>query len=80
MTLYDFKKLSDFEQAQAVWNGTFLAHREEGLFRVILYQIDSFYAEVYYQKEQNIISHFRTFTTTRLLDPYLEQIDLAGKF
>ena len=80
MTLYEFKTLSDFEQAEVVWNGSLLAHREDGYFRILLYQVDSFYVEVYYRKERNILSHFRPFAATRELDPYLEQIDLSGKF
>jgi len=80
VTLYQFKALSSFEQAEAVWSGTFLAQREDGYFRILLYQVDSFYVEVYYRKERNILSHFRPFTTTRQLDLYLEQIDLTGKF
>lgn len=80
MTLYQFNALNDTNQAEAIWEGTFLAHREVGVFRILLYQIDSFYVEVYYQKEKNVLSHFRSFTTTRLLQPYLDQIDLNGKF
>jgi hypothetical protein len=80
VTLYDFRSLSDFEQAEAVWNGTLLAHREDGFFRTLLYQVDSFYVEVYYHKEANVLLQFRSFTTTSLLDPYLGQIDLTGKF
>jgi hypothetical protein len=80
MTLYEFKTLSDFEQAEAVWNGTFIAHREDGFFRVLLYQIDSFYVEVYYHKTANVILRFRSFTTTRLLEPYLEKINISDIF
>lgn len=80
MTIYEFKALSGFEQAEAVWNGTLLTHREDGFFRILLYQVDAFYVEVYYHKEENVLLRLRSFTTTRLLEPYLEQIDLKGKF
>ena len=59
MTIYEFKALSDFEQAEVVWNCTLLAHREDGFFRILLYQVDSFYVEVYYHKEANVLLHFR---------------------
>ncbi|MGN6615110.1 MAG: hypothetical protein ACTHKC_08710 [Candidatus Nitrosocosmicus sp.] len=80
MTLYQFNALNETNQAEAIWNGMFLTHREDRMFRILLYQIDSFYVEVYYQKQKNFLSHFRAFTTTRLLEPYLDQIDLTGKF
>ncbi len=71
MTLYQFKELSDFEQAEAMWSGTLLARREDGFFRILLYQVDLFYVEVYYHKEENVLLRLRSFTTTRLLEPYL---------
>lgn len=80
MTLYQFKSLSDFEQAEAVWNGTLLAHREDGFFRILLYQVDSFYVEVYYHKAANVLSSFRPFTTTKLLEPYLQDINIEDIF
>lgn len=80
MTLYQFKALSDFEQAEAVWKGTLLGRREDGFYRVLLYQIDSFYVEVYYHKTANVILRFSPFSTTELLEPYLQQINLSDIF
>jgi hypothetical protein len=80
LTLYQFKALSGFEQAEAVWTGTLLAHREEGFFRILLYQVDSFYVEVYYHKAGNVLSSFRPFTTTKLLEPYLQDINIEEIF
>lgn len=80
MTLYEFNALSDFEQAEVLWTGALLAHREDGIFRILLYQLDSFYVEVFYNKTGNTLSRFRSFSTTSLLEPYLEQIGLTGKF
>lgn len=48
--------------------------------KILLYQIDGFYVEVYYNKEHNDIRKFRSFSSTNQLDPYLGQIDLTGKF
>ena len=64
----------------ATWEGVFLADREDGAFTILLYQIDSFYVEVFYDKEKNELKRFRSFLTLRLLDPYLDQIDIKGKF
>jgi len=80
VTLYNFESLSRFEQTEAVLTGTLLAHRKDGFFHITLYQIDSFYVEVYYHKDDKTILHLHPFLSIRFLDPYLEQIDLTGKF
>ena len=80
MTLYEFKCLDEMEQAEAVWNGVHLANREDDEHRILLYQIDGFYVEVFYDKEHNVIRRFRSFSNVGPLEPYLEQIDLAPVF
>jgi hypothetical protein len=80
VTLYEFKALPEIEQAEAVWSGIFLDYRDEELYRILLYGLDSFYVEVYYHALNNLISHFCSFTTTRLLEPYLEHINVTGNF
>jgi hypothetical protein len=64
------------EQAEATWSGTHLAERIEGEFTISLYQIDGFYVEVYYHRENNMIQRFRSFSSTNQLDPYLQQISI----
>jgi len=80
MTLYQFNALDEMEQAEAVWNGVFLGDRRESEHRILLYQIDAFYVEVYYHLEYNTLRRFRSFSSCDQLDPYLTQIDLTGKF
>ena len=80
MTLNEFTLLSSNEQSKALWAATMLGHRENGFFHILLYQLDSFYIEVYYDKPENVLSHFRPFSSTRYLEPYLREIDLTGKF
>ncbi len=46
MTLYDFIALDEMEQAEAVWNGVFIADRKDQEHRILLYQVNSFYVEV----------------------------------
>jgi hypothetical protein len=48
MTLYQFKAMDEMEQAEAVWDGVFIADREDEEHKILLYQIDAFYVEVYY--------------------------------
>ena len=70
--------MDEMEQAEAVWSGVHIADREDQDHRILLYLIDSFYMEVYYHKEYNVIRRFRPFSSTEQLQPYLNQIDILG--
>lgn len=80
MTVYEFNALDEMEQAEAVWDGVFLGDRKDDEHRILLYQIDGFYVEAYYHMEYNVLRRFRSFSSTDQLDPYLNEIDLTGKF
>ncbi len=43
---------------------------------MLLYQLEGFYAEVYYLKYRFVIEKINCFTTTERLDPYLTEIDV----
>ena len=48
MTLYQFIKADEQEQAEAVWDGVHVATRDDGIHKILLYQInstESFYVE-----------------------------------
>lgn len=74
LTVNDFNALTDDGKAAAIWQGAFLADREEDTFTVQLYSLGSFYAEVFYDPKANSISHFQAFNSEELLVPYLAQI------
>jgi len=74
LTLYDFNVLTDTEKAKAVWQGSFLADREENGLTVQLYAVSNFYVELFYDPLANKILSFRSFTTKDLLTPYLAHI------
>jgi len=80
MTLYEFNFLSDDDKALEIWNGAFIADRIEASSRILLYQLYSFYVEVYYHTEQNKIQKFRSFSSTNQLDIYLARIDISHKY
>ena len=80
MTLYEFNELDEMEQIEAIWDGVFVADREDNEHEILLYQIDAFYVEVFYHKAYNVIRKFRSFSSTDQLDTYLNKIDLANKF
>lgn len=77
LTLDDFNTLTDYEKAEAVWSGSFLADREEDDLRAQLYSLPVFYVEVVYDAIGNEIVAFRAFTNKQLLAPYLAQIKIV---
>ena len=74
LTLYDFNALTEAQKADAVWQGSFLADREENGLTVQLYAVNSFYVELFYDPVANKILSFRSFTSKHLLTPYLAHI------
>jgi len=68
MTLYQFIQLDEAEQADAIWDGSFIADREDKEHKILLYQIDGFYVEVFYHKKYNIVRKYMPFSST---DSYL---------
>ncbi|TSJ38912.1 hypothetical protein FO440_20660 [Mucilaginibacter corticis] len=74
LTFYDFNALSDAEKADAVWQGTFLADREENGLAVQLYTVNSFYVEVFYDQLENKLVRFHAFSSKNFLVPYLAHI------
>ena len=78
MTLYEYILLRPEEQATITWNyGSFIAVADKGPLKVLLYQLENFYVEVYYNCELGAIQEFRSFDSTDQLEPYLAAIDLS---
>lgn len=77
MTEVQFKRLTEDDQSDVICRtGVLISLRKQDEYKVLLYQIDSFYAEVYYHPVDNAI-HIKSFSGTEQLQPYLKQIDLA---
>ena len=51
MTLCQFNLLDEMEQAETVWSGVLIGERQDEEHSILLYQIDSFYLEVYYHRD-----------------------------
>jgi hypothetical protein len=68
MTLSEFQQMDEREQMEAIWGGVFVTNRADNENEILLYQIDSFYVEVYYNKEYNNIRRFRSFSSTDELE------------
>ena len=78
MTLYDYNRLSDTEQYDVLWqSGVHIGERDDEAFRYVLYQMFSFYVELKYDQRLNEICGKTTFCTDRLLEPYLNKIDIS---
>lgn len=75
MTLYQYNLLKESEQFEHLWDeGVFLADKIELPFKFALYQIHSFYIELKYHSENNVLQGLRTFQSTNQLEPYLDKI------
>jgi hypothetical protein len=74
LSLKEFNALDQHDQAAAIWNGTFLADREENGLVVRLYSLGTFYGEVFYDAHTNKILRLKAFDTTSQLTPYLAHI------
>ena len=77
MTLYEFNRLDETEQHEAVWNdGVMVGDRMEDEHKIILYQLFSFYVELYYHVEFNVLRRLRSFSSTECLDAYIDHFKI----
>jgi hypothetical protein len=77
MTLYEFNQLPLDEACQYIWyNGTYLATRSEGAYRINLYYLKEFYGEVWYKQIDNTIKKVNSFRSKEALEPYIDLIEL----
>ena len=80
MTLYQYNDLDEAEQHEAIWeHGVHIGERIEGEYKIILYQIFSFYVELRYHIEHNVLKGARSFSSTEQLKPYTDKIDINFK-
>jgi hypothetical protein len=69
--LLPYNKKIELLYQQGVYIG-----KHKGSISRVLYQVDSFYVEIYYKKYRRIIDHLQCFTGTDRLNPYLWQINV----
>lgn len=78
MTLDEFTLLDEAEQAGAlIDHGIFIAERTYKNFDIFLYQVGSFYVEIYHNLNFNMMQGMRSFEDSEALEPYLEAIDIS---
>jgi hypothetical protein len=70
--------MDEANQAQTLIEcGVLLAERLYKNFIIFLYQVDSFYVEVYHNLRFNVIQGMISFEDEDVLQPYLETIDIS---
>lgn len=78
MNLVQFNSLNDTEQAETLLEkGVCVAELFYKEFKILLYQVNRFYVEVYYHITYDMIQGFRGFESMTALDPYLQSIDIT---
>ncbi len=62
-----------------VWsNANYVADRKVEKYSIVLYQLFSFYVEVWYDRDLKEIGKLRSFNTIEQLKPYLKTIDITS--
>jgi len=77
MNSNDFIQLDESQKIEAVLNATFLAERLTDEHYVCLYNLDTFYIEVFFDDRTHLISKFRAFEHTLFVMPYLDEVEIA---
>ena len=77
MTLPEFK-LMDYEKQVDLLHkeGVYVGKRKIFSQTVMLFQLHTFYVEVYYRVYRKVIDHLNCTSSTETLEPYLEQINV----
>jgi hypothetical protein len=78
MLLDDFLSLNRTYQHDVLLEvGVLLGSREHSTYSVSISQISYFYVEVWYDKKQKETTHLEISADTHILEPYLDDIDIA---
>lgn len=72
MKLYQFKTLSQQEQAEIIGRAQFFLFREEMKYTIVLYKVENFYVEAYYNNALKTIVSFNPFISKRRLQLYFD--------
>ena len=81
MHFNDFLQLDETGQLEILWyNGEQIGRRKENDYLVLLYQVESFYVEVYYHTRLRVVRRYVSFQSIDRLEPYLQQVDLSAVY
>lgn len=81
MTINKFRRLNEMQQLSLTeQKGIAIAERKTAYCTVHLFQLNSFYVELYQHTHFNVVTRVNSFTDTTLLEPYLESISIDDLF
>jgi hypothetical protein len=81
MKLFEFLKLSDEEQYDATWEkGARVDLYFKDNIAIELYAINTFYVEIYYERNTTELIYKKTFKQGELLNKYLDRIHLKTNY
>ena len=81
MTDRNYRNMDEIERARSLWKrGVLLAEYSKGAKKMMLYQLHDIYVEVTLHAHTSIVMEVSTFTDTKRLEPYLENISLENLF
>ena len=63
MTLKEFNTLNVNEQHEAVWSSLCIGFRTAGEYKVVVFKISDFYAEIYYDEKLNLMKQLKAMPT-----------------
>jgi hypothetical protein len=73
MNFYEFSQLDKDCQAQKVWRcGKHIDTRYSSIYAILLWQLETFYVEIYYDRIDNKIENVRSFLSIEPITPYLK--------
>ena len=72
MSFYEFSLLDKDDQAKRVWkSGKHISTKYSSIYAILLWQIETFYVEIYYDRIDKKIENIRSFLSLEPLTPYL---------
>ena len=79
MKMLEFKLMDQSDQINVLYReGTYIGKRKKNNQDLVLYQLDGFYIEIIYIEYRRFIQKIRCFSSTYLIEPYLEQINVPS--
>ena len=81
-SIQQFKKLDNFHKADLIWEeGTFLdVQKKADGTSLLLYSLYGFYVEIFINEQIKSPLGFRCFEEQKMLEPYLDKIDISTLF
>jgi len=81
MDLSLFNTYSTAARFEIVWErGTFITYKGRRGYRIELYDLGNFLAELWFNPETNVLALVRGYKSKKALDTFLDQINLKKMF